>query len=281
LCQIGFAAIGATTFAHMLGDGLPWLLAMLVAGAVTIPVGAIVAIPAIRLSGLYLALATLGFGILLAQFCYSKDYMFGTSISLATSRPDFLGFSSDRGYYYLLLIFVVLSIAFVTMVERSRLGRLLRGMADSPTALAMLGTNTNVTKVLVFCSSAFLAGISGGLIAGLFSAINLTPFNYVQSLVILAVFMVCGRRTIPAAILASLALTIPSAYISGDSVSNYTQLIFGLAVVLAAVLSSGRVSSGLGRLTATFAARGVGPGESRAEWQRLQVTRPRAKTATR
>lgn len=262
LCQIGFAAIGATTFAHMLSFGLPWFIALFVAGLITVPVGAIIAIPAIRLSGLFLALATLGFGILLAQFCYSKDYMFGTA-ALYTSRPHFLGLDSDRGFYYLLLVFALASIAYVTMIERSRMGRLLRGMADSPTALAMLGTNTNVTRVLVFCASAFLAGISGGLIASLFSSINLTPFNYVQSLVILAVLMVCGRRTVPAAILASLFLTIPTAYIDGDQVSNYTALIFGVAVIAIAMLSSGRMREALGRFATRFEDRGTGPGGSR------------------
>jgi ABC-type uncharacterized transport system permease subunit len=149
------------------------------------------------------------------------------------------------------------------MIERSRMGRLLRGMADSPTALAMLGTNTNVTRVLVFCASAFLAGISGALIAGLFSAINLTPFNYIESLVILAVLMVCGRRTVPAAILASLALTVPSAYINGAQVQNYTQLIFGVAVIGIAMASSGRVGSAVGRLTTRFQERAGGPAGSR------------------
>ena len=65
LCHVAFAAVGATTFAHLThGLGLPWLVALIAAGLLTIPIGAIVAIPAIRLSGLYLALATFGFGIL-------------------------------------------------------------------------------------------------------------------------------------------------------------------------------------------------------------------------
>jgi ABC-type branched-subunit amino acid transport system permease subunit len=263
LCHIGFVAIGATTFAHMQSNGLPWALAVLVAGLVAVPVGAIVAIPAIRLSGLYLALATLGFGVMLAQFFYLKSFMFGGQTSLATARPEFLGLDSDRGYYYLLLGFGLVGIAFVTVVERSRIGRLLRGMADSPTALASLGTNTNITRVLIFCTSAFLAAVSGALSAGLFGSINRGQFLYIQSLVVLAVLMVCGRRTVAAAVIASLALTVPPAYLGGGEVADWTQLLFGLAAVLVAVIAGGGLSARLSRAAAQFGDRRQGPAGDR------------------
>ena len=70
LCHLGFAALGAATTGHMLNNGVPWLLAILIGGLVTIPAGAIVSIPAIRLSGIYVAIATFGFGILLQQILY-------------------------------------------------------------------------------------------------------------------------------------------------------------------------------------------------------------------
>jgi ABC-type branched-subunit amino acid transport system permease subunit len=265
LCQIGFAAIGATTFGHMLNNGLPWGLAVLVAGAVAIPVGAIVAIPAIRLSGLYLALATLGFGILLAQFFYTKKYMFGPTVSLDTHRPTVLNLDSDKGYYYLLLAIGLAAALLVVLIERSRLGRLLRGMSDSPTALTMLGTNTNVSRVLVFCVSAFLAAISGALIAGVFGSINREPFNYFYSLVVLAVLMICGRRTVPAAFLATVALNVPPAYFSGDKVISYQQLIFGSAVIFVAVTSGGRLTSAIAAFAARFEHRRVGPAGARID----------------
>lgn len=247
LCQVGFAAIGATTFAHLQSNGLPWAAALLMAGVVVIPVGALISIPAIRLSGLYLALATLGFGILLAQFFYTKSYMFGTGANLTTSRPE--GFTSDRSYYFVVLAVSLVAIGVVVTIERARLGRLLRGVADSPTALAGLGTNTNVTRVLVFCLSAFLAGVSGALTAGVFGAINSGSFPYFQSLVVLAVLMICGTRTVPAAVLGTLLLTLPPAYITGgDDVVSTSQLGFGLAAIAVAVLSTGRFRSWTARL---------------------------------
>lgn len=262
LCQIGFMAIGATTSGHMLAEGVPWVLAVVIGGLVAVPVGALVAIPAIRLSGLYLGLATLGFGILLAQFFYSKPYMFGPS-SLDSPRPAVFGLDSDRGYYYLLLVIALLSALLVIAIERSRLGRLLRGMADSPTALTMLGTNTNVSRVLVFCVSAFLAGVSGAGFAGVFGSINREPFNYVQSLIVLAVLMISGRRTVTAAVVATLALNVPAAYIDGPNVTNYLQLLFGAVAIFAAVSSGGRLSNAVARLSTRFEERRAGPAGAR------------------
>jgi branched-subunit amino acid ABC-type transport system permease component len=264
LCQVGLAAIGATTFAHMLGSGVPWALAVLIGGLVAVPVGAVIAIPAIRLSGLYLALATLGFGILLAQYFYTKSYMFGTSTALKTARPHMFNLQSDRGYYFLLLACGLLGMGFVTMIERARLGRLLRGMSDSPTALSTLGTNTNVTRVLVFCASAFLAGVSGALVAGLFPSISSAPFPYLQSLIVLAVLMISGRRTIPSAIIATFLLTIPAGYIHGSRVGDIEQMVFGLAAVVAGLVSQGRLTEFFGRYAARHEGRVRGPAGARS-----------------
>ncbi len=235
LCQVSLAAVGAAAFGHALSNGVPWGLAVLFAGLVAVPVGAIVAIPAIRLSGLFLALATLGFGILLAQFFYVKSYMFGL-VELKTSRPQVLGLETDKGYYYLLLAVAVAGIVAVMMIERSRLGRLLRGLSDSPTALATLGASANVTRVLVFCISAFLAGISGALFAGQFGSVSGTSFNFVLSLVLLAVLAMSGRSTVSGAIIGPVAMVVLPSYAS--SLSNTFQVLFGAGAILAAIAST-------------------------------------------
>ncbi len=128
------------------------------------------AIPAIRLSGLFLALATLGFGILLQYLFYSTNLMFGlTTSGIPAPRPDVsvfgLSLASDKGFYYVLLIAAVLSTAVIMVIQRSRMGRLLGALADSPLALETQGATTNVVKVLVFCISAAFASLAGALIA--------------------------------------------------------------------------------------------------------------------
>ena len=77
LCTAAFAGIGAVAFSQFNVDvGIPWIPALLIAGLVAVPVGALVAIPSIRLSGLFLALATLGFGLLIERLFYRRSFMF-------------------------------------------------------------------------------------------------------------------------------------------------------------------------------------------------------------
>ena len=165
LCHSIFAAIGAVAFSQLAVDhGVPWLLALLLAALIVVPVGAIVAIPSIRLSGLFLALATFGFGILVEQLFYARGFMFTVlSSGRPMPRPSFA--TSDTAYYYVVLAFVVVTALFMIAVHSSRLGRILRGLSDAPVAVATMGLSTNVTRVLVFCISAFFAGI-GGILYG-------------------------------------------------------------------------------------------------------------------
>jgi branched-subunit amino acid ABC-type transport system permease component len=235
LCHVGFAAIGAATFAHMLGHGVPWGLAVLIGGLVVVPVGALIAVPAIRLSGLFLGLATLGFGILLAQYAYGKDYMIGPGIS--TRRPA--GFDDDKKYYYLLLGIALIAVAVVVLIERTRMGRLLRGMADSPIALTTLGTNVKISRVIVFCVAAFLAGVSGATTAGLFGSITPDTFKSVNSMSILAILAISGRRTVPSAVVAAWLFAVFPAYLKTEKATLYSYVAFGVAAIFVAATSQG------------------------------------------
>jgi len=256
LCHFGFAAVGAAGFGHSANNGVPFVLALLIGGLWCLPLALIVAVPAIRLSGLYLALATLGFGIVLSQFAYSKSYMFGGG-QLLTRRPD--GFASDTRYYYLLLAIAIAGVLLVLVVERSRLGRLLRAMSDSPLALTTLGTSVNISRVIVFAISGFLAGISGGLYASLFGGVTQDAFNYVQSLLALAVLAIAGSRTITAAFLAPALLYVVPLYFTQENATAWLQLGFGLGAMFAAAASQGGVDTWLARGAQRNAARTQGP----------------------
>jgi branched-subunit amino acid ABC-type transport system permease component len=236
LCQIGFAAIGGAAVGHLLHSGLPWGLAVTGAMLVAVPVGAVIAVPAIRLSGLYLGLATLGFGILVAQYGYSKGFFFGTQ-GLSTRRPAAFGLGGSTGYYYLVLAIGAAALVGVWFLERSRLGRLLRGLADSPVALSTLGTSLNVTRTLVFCLSAALASLSGALGACVFGSVSGDSYNYVNSLVVLAVLSLSGRGTLSAAVVAPVVSVLPLVYLEGDQVAQLFQLAFGVAAIVSAASS--------------------------------------------
>ena len=136
--------------------------AVLIGALIAVPVGALLAIPAVRRSGLFLALASFGFAVLFEQLVYPTNLFGGSEGNLPAPRPSFA--SGDKAYYYLLLAFVAASIILVTMLQRGRLGRLMRAMADSPTALNTSGMSVTAVKVIVFCVSAFLAGLGGALL---------------------------------------------------------------------------------------------------------------------
>jgi len=240
LAHVSFTAIGAAAFSHLAVDHhVPWLVALVLASLVAVPIGAVLAIPAIRLTGLYLALATFGFGILLQGMFYSQNYMFGsTGLGLREPRPDwsFLSVASDKGFYYLVLVFVAITAALVIWLNKSRLGRLMRGLADSPMAVATSGAEVNVTRLLVFCLSAFLAAVGGALAAVAQSTVNGDSYQPLTSLVFFVlIIIVFGGEPWNAVMASALVYLVPS-YVSSANVTRWTQLLFGVAAVTVAML---------------------------------------------
>jgi ABC-type branched-subunit amino acid transport system ATPase component/branched-subunit amino acid ABC-type transport system permease component len=241
LCHTALAAIGGATLAHASVDwGLPWFVAIFVAGLVTAAVGLIIAIPAIRISGVFLALATFGFGLFLQQMIYGTSLMFGTAYSgLSVPRPDFA--TGDTAFYYVVLAFVVVIALFMVMIDYGRLGRLARALGDSQLALNTVGTSVTITLIAVFAISAFIAGIAGALYASASNAVGLTAPMYVPltSLSFFAVVLLIGLGTPWYGLFGALALQIGPYYIDrwvdiGD-LAPYLSLLFGVAAVATAL----------------------------------------------
>ncbi|HEY1829490.1 MAG TPA: ATP-binding cassette domain-containing protein [Acidimicrobiales bacterium] len=240
LCQYAFAAIGASSMAHFTSDGIPWLAALVLAALVVVPVGALIAIPAIRLSGVFLALATLGFGILLEQMIYTQSWMFGAnSNGLPTTRPSLnlgpIHLGSDESMYYVVLIFVVLVAVGISVLSGTRLGKLLRAMGDSPLALDTYGLNVNVIRVVVFCISAFIAAIAGALSASvnLFALGDNFPSFSSVTLVVVVIVVVVGEPWY--AFIGAAILTLVPVYFTGSNVANLVLTAFAIAGVLVPV----------------------------------------------
>ncbi len=274
LAHLGFAAIGAvasgklmtlgfSSWIPLVGDKtVSWPLAILIGGLAAVPFGAIVAIPAIRLAGIYVAIATFGFGILLQQAFYLAPVMFDVGALVQHPRPgepfvvasagssppeqgtaaDLFGidFSNEKNYYYLCLVVLVMMAAIVLLLLRSRLGALLRAMADSPVALEAHGANTNAMRIAVFCLSAFMAGVGGGVLAGVTQSASGSPggtFDYTVSLIFVAILGFCGRRPILSPVLAAFAYQVVKIYppFDGETMIEYRGVIFGALAILVAI----------------------------------------------
>jgi len=236
LCHAAFAAIGAVAFSQLtLQHGIPWFAALLLAGLIVVPVGAFVAIPAIRLSGLFLALATFGFGIFVEQMLYARGFMF-TVLSSGRSVPRPSLGSTDKAYYYVVLVIMVLTALVMVAIHEGRLGRVLRGLSDSPMALATLGLSTNTTRVIVFCISAFFAAISGVVYSGSihFALSGDAHFASLYSLTLLAMLALAPFAEPWYAVFGLIAAVIP-AYLTSTNVSYWLNAFFGVSAVSVAL----------------------------------------------
>lgn len=247
LSQLAFVAVGGTTFTHLVGMGVPWLVAVLLGALAAVPVGALLAIPAIRLSGLFLALATLGFGLVMENMAYGSPLMFGTgsSGSLEAPRPGIAG--GDITYYYVVLAFILAGIAVVIGVRSSRLGRLLRAMADSQVAMTTHGMNTTVVKVLAFCISAFLAGLAGTLLGPATGQLASSSFPVFASLLLVVTFALqAPLPDVPAAFAAAAALIVLPSYFDSDLLRDWLPVLFGVLAVVVALAESAKFAGGHG-----------------------------------
>jgi ABC-type branched-subunit amino acid transport system permease subunit len=247
LCHAGFAAVGAAAIVQLTSAGVPWGFALPAAAVLAAGVGVAVAVPAIRLSGLFLALATLAFGLMLRNLFYTSSWMFGQNPQ-SVQRPT--GLASDRSYYYLCLGVLVLAVLLVVALQRGRVGRLLQASADAPVALETVGTSVRFLRVIAFAVSAGLAGASGGLLAGLYGSIDGLSFDPFLSMSLLAVLALAGPGTVRAAFIASISFAVIPSYITSSHLSNYLTLVFGAAALLVAVSST---SAAGGRLAAAAA----------------------------
>lgn len=181
LAQMSFAGIGAFAMAHWGADGSPvgLVLAVVLAGAL----GALVALPALRLSGIYLALATLAFSYFVDKVIFQqRSIVESGSMPVGRLRLGPLAFESHRSYLVLLTIVFCLVGAGVIFLRLGPFGRRLQAMKDSPAACATLGLNLSVTKMQVFVLSAAIAGLGGAMLAGVGQRATVDDFNALQNL---------------------------------------------------------------------------------------------------
>ena len=186
LCPLTFAAIGALAMGYHGGGGNPvgLLFAAVFAGAV----GAVVALPALRLRGIYLALATAAFAVIMDRWLFLipdfdlgpwKVRLFGSS-NLSVSNVHVPGLDTNEPKTLLIVLSVVFGLFWLAVVaiRRSRFGERLLAMKDSPAACATLGMNTTSTKLTVFTLSAAMAGVGGAFYAAAQGGVAASNFDF-------------------------------------------------------------------------------------------------------
>jgi len=200
LCQLSMAGIGAVVWAHLGASGALWALA----AAIIVPaaVGVIIAIPALRLSGIYLALATTAFAIVLDYWIFALPpfTVLGVHVSLfnqgsvSVAGPSLFGhqLTSQRGLMVLAAACLALASGAVALLRRSRYGRRLIALRDSESAYAMLSGSPLTAKIAVFAISAGIAGLGGALYAMQQGSVTAQQFEYTAGLPLFLIAVVGG-----------------------------------------------------------------------------------------
>ena len=208
LCVATFAGIGACTTAQLATRfGVPVMLAMVVGAFVAAAVGALLALPALRLGGIFLSLATFAFALFFENVMVKFDWVGGGSLPEITPRPIMgsIDFDhSDRSFLVLCLIVLAVMSIIVIAVREGTTGRVLDALRGSETAATSIGISATRARIVVFALSAGIAAVGGGMMAMNEKAANFTPdFVYFQGLVFVVLVVSLGSRTVEGAIQAA------------------------------------------------------------------------------
>lgn len=229
-----FMAIGAYVSAILtMNFGVPLIPAVLIGGAVAGLIGALVGFPALRLSMLYLAMATLGFAELTQIFFASWEYVGKSS-----------GMTGMRGTSLPLVVgTLVIVVAYLWLVSRSRVGLAYAAVREDEAAARAAGLNVTQTKVIAFGQGAFVTGLGGALYAHQILHIEPANFGIQQSLLIVLWVMFGGLSTFWGPILGAGVLTLLPVWL--DFLKDWYLIVYGgLFVVLMIVRPQGLIGKG-------------------------------------
>jgi branched-chain amino acid transport system permease protein len=216
LGHAGFFAIGAYASALCtLRLGLPFVVALVVAGSISAVVGFLVGLPALRLSGPYLAVATLGFGLAIPQLVVWQGPWTGGASGLHDLPFASLGlgpfsfvFRTDQDYYYLALAVLVGLTFLARNIASSHTGRAFLAIRDSELAARAMGVDLLRYKTTAFAVSALYAGIAGSLYAHLLHGISPEDFTVVLSVDFLTMIVLGGLGSVTGALAGAFLLTL-------------------------------------------------------------------------
>jgi len=224
LGHAAFMSIGAFASAMItIKTGLPFSLNLVLTGAVTALVAAIIGFPILRLTGDYLAICTLGFAEIVKVFFLNFE---PTNKALGLTVP--LAKTMIPMPIYVFLV-AILSIVLVTFVQTSRFGRALKAIREDEIAAEAMGINLTRYKIQAFALGSFMAGVGGGLYAHFLSYINPSDFGFLKSVDILSMVVLGGLGSVPGTVIGSSVLASAPEFLR--FMSQYRMLVYGALLV--------------------------------------------------
>jgi len=252
-----FLAIGAYTTAILMDKfDVPYWATIPVAGLVCLVAGFLFGLPALKLEGHYLALATFALAVALPQllkFRYLEPWTGGVQ-GIVIMKPDppissFMGLTlnSDRWLYFVALLVAALMYLVAWNLLRGRIGRALIAIRDQPTAAALMGIDTSLYKSLAFGVSALFTGVAGSLSAILVAFVAPDSFTVFLSITLMVGMVVGGLTSLPGALYgAAFVQFIPNL---ADQISKAAPwAIYGALLIVLMIVLPGGIAGGLNLL---------------------------------
>jgi branched-chain amino acid transport system permease protein len=248
LGHAAFIGVGAYTSAILVTRlGFSFWLSLPFAGLVSALAGMIIGIPSLRIKGLYLCIATLA-----AQFIFEFIFVHWesmtegiTGIHVPNPRIGGFEFKTEKEFYWITLVFVVLAVGYARNLIRSRMGRAFVAIRDRDLSAEIMGINLLRYKLIAFAISSFYAGVAGALWVTFLKVVTPDHFPLLLSIQYLAMIIVGGLGSILGSIFGAVFITLTPEVLShfSDVVKLYApgyeeifvpmkEVIFGLLIVL-------------------------------------------------
>ncbi len=240
--SLGHAAlfgVGAYTAGVLtLKLGAPFLFTVPASIAVTAVFGLLLALPALRVNGPYLAMVSLAFGTIVQIFINEMTFLTNGPMGISLRKPVFFGHHiTATDYYYIVLTALVLTIVMVHRILKSHLGRAFEALRDSPVASDCMGVSVYRYKVVAFTISAALAGLAGSLFTYSEEYISPNTYSFELTILFLLAVILGGRKTRTGAVLGSIIIVMLPNMLSDIELFRWIMLLV-MALTLAYVITA-------------------------------------------
>ncbi len=247
LAQAAFAGVGAFATGQMVQHlGLPVLPTMFLGALVAAIVGAVLALPVLRLEGIYLTLATMAFALMWENVLVPQEWVSGGQLGVKVPRPlmGAIDFADDRAFLLLCMALLALVGGVVILVRRGTTGRYLDALRGSELAATSIGIDPKRARITAFALSAGIAGLGGGLLASQTGRASSTDYVFFLGLFWVVVVVTLGSRSVQAAITAGISFMLvpellsrlditwlPSILNPADNPGAISSILFGLGAL--------------------------------------------------
>ena len=241
LGHAAFLGVGAYTEALLQAAGLPFVVSLASAALLSAAVGIIVGLPALRLKGIYLAIATLAFGVIVEEIITRWESVTGGSSGKSLKAIEIFGWrlASPESFYYVCLALTVISCLALINLLRAPTGRAFVAIRDSEVSASCMGINLARYKTLSFALSAALTGIGGALYAHKVGFISPEQFTLIQSIELVTIVIIGGVGSLHGAVFGAAfiimlpqAISIAKGYLP-DTIpqAGLQSVVFGLILI--------------------------------------------------